>query len=168
MRNTLLAAISLLAFCISGPAQQPAFHDDLLDHLAGQWVLQGAIMGSPTTHDITAEWVLGHQYMRLQEVSREKKPDGEPQYQAIVFIGWDPRSSDYACLWLDTYGWGNDNAIAHAKRSGDELPFLFQYADNPFHTTFAYDSKTDTWELRMDSEQQGKLKPFARTKLKRK
>jgi hypothetical protein len=54
-------------------AQQPTFHDALLDHLAGSWVLQGTIAGRPTTHDITAEWVLAHQYLRLQEVSREKK-----------------------------------------------------------------------------------------------
>jgi hypothetical protein len=30
----------------------------LLDHLAGQWILQGTIAGKRTTHDVQVEWVL--------------------------------------------------------------------------------------------------------------
>jgi len=58
--------------------QQSTFHDQLLDHLTGTWVLQGTIMGKETTHDVAAEWVLGHQYVRIHEVSREKNSQGLP------------------------------------------------------------------------------------------
>jgi len=64
--------------------QQPTFHDQLLDHLPGNWVLQGTIAGKDTTHDVTAEWVLGHQYVRIHEVSREKNSQGLPAHEAMV------------------------------------------------------------------------------------
>jgi hypothetical protein len=59
----ILIAVGLLpAF-----AQQSAAYDPLLDHLTGNWILQGTIAGHETTHDIEAEWVLGHEYVRLHE-----------------------------------------------------------------------------------------------------
>ena len=140
----------------------------MLDHLIGKWVLHGTIQGRETTHDVVSEWVLGHQYVRLHEVSREKNAKGQAEYEAIVFIGWDQASSEYACLWLDTTGGGgiSPQAIGHAKRAGNEITFLFNYKDGgSFHTTFAYNKSTDTWQWLMDGEEGGKLQPFARVKL---
>jgi hypothetical protein len=139
--------------------------------MIGKWVLLGTIEGKETTHDIDTEWVLGHQYVRLHEVSREKNAQGQAEYEAIVFIGWDQPSSQYACLWLDSTGGGGLTApaIGHAKRSGDEIAFLFKSADGSiFHTTFAYSKGTDSWQWLMDGEEGGKLQPFARVKLTRK
>jgi hypothetical protein len=149
-------------------AQQPTFRDALLDHLVGNWVLQGTIAGKQTTHDITAEWVLAHQYLRLNEVAREKKSDGGPGYQAMVFIGWNQSSDQYMCVWLDDFGGAFDSTIGHAKSAGNEIALLFNYPEGPFHTTFTYDPQSDTWQLRMDAEDKGKMKPFARAKLTRK
>jgi hypothetical protein len=63
------------------PAQQPqspsTFQDPFLDHLIGNWVLRGELAGKTTTHDIKSEWVLGHQYMCLHEISRETKTDSD-------------------------------------------------------------------------------------------
>jgi hypothetical protein len=171
MRLALIAAALLTVLAGPALAQQPAFRDTLLDRLAGRWVLQGTIAGSQTTHDVTAEWVLAHQYLRIHEVSREKDAAGTPAYDAIVFIGWDQPSSQYACLWLDSTGGGGLSApaIGHGTRSGDEIAFLFQGGDGSiFHTTFAYERTTSTWQWRMDGEQKGELQPFARVKLVRK
>lgn len=162
---------SFILISLSASAQQSTFQDPLLDHLIGKWVLQGTIGGSATTHDIDAEWVLGHQYVRFRELSREKDTKGQAAYEAIVFIGWDQPSSQYACLWLDTTGGGGltGQAIGHAKRSGDDIAFVFKAGDGSlFHTTFAYGKSTDTWQWLMDGEEKGKLQPFARVKLTRK
>ncbi len=168
-RRRVGIAIACVVLCASVAfAQQPTLRDPLLDHLAGNWVLQGVIMGKQTTHDISADWVLAHQYLRIHETSREKKPNGEPEYQAMVFIGWDEKANQYACVWLDDFGGAYDSTIGHAKRGGDEIAFLFNYPEGPFHTTFAYDPMSDTWQWRMDSENKGVLKPFARVKLARK
>ncbi|MBI5021005.1 MAG: hypothetical protein HZB59_06180 [Ignavibacteriales bacterium] len=165
--------IIILVILVSLPmsAQQTTFQDSLLDHMAGKWVLKGTIDGKETTHDIIAEWVLGHQYLQFHETSREKNANGEAEYEAIVYIGWDQPSSRYACLWLDVTGGGglSAQAIGYAKRSLDKLAFLFKGSDGSiFHTTFSYARSTDTWQWQMDNEVKGKLQFFARMKMTRK
>ncbi len=162
-------AIVLLSF--PALAQQQTFQDPLLDHLAGEWVLRGTIAGKETTHDVACDWVLGHQYMRLQEVSREKNAAGQAEYEAIVFIGWDQALGEYACLWLDNTGGGGlvGQAIGHAGRGGDAIAFQFKGADGSvFHNTFTYGKENGAWEWRMEGEAGGKLQPFALVKLTRK
>ena len=124
-----MASILLVSFPAS--AQEPAFQDPLLDHLVGKWVLQGAIAGGKTTHDVEAEWVLGHQYVRLHEVSRETDAKGAAAYEATVFIGWDKRTSEYACLWLDSTGGGGlaPPVVGRARRSGDRIAFFFKVTE---------------------------------------
>jgi hypothetical protein len=166
----IIVVYFLVAIPVS--AQQPAtFQDPLLDHFVGKWVLTGTIGGAATTHDVDAAWVLGHQYVRFQETSREKNAQGSAEYEAIVFIGWDQPTGQYSCLWLDNTGGGGltGQAIGHAKRESDKIALLFKEADGSlFHTTFAYDKKSDSWQWTMDGEEHGKLQPFARVKLARK
>ena len=164
----------LLAFLVSIKisAQQTSFQDSLLDRMAGNWNLKGTIAGQEVTHDIKVSWILEHQYLQINEISREKDSDGTAAYEAMVLIGWDSELSKYACLWLDVTGGGglSANAITgYAERKGDEIPFLFKMnEESVWHTTFAYDRNTDTWQWYMDGEDNGKLKPFARVILTRK
>lgn len=165
----VLLAIILLSF--PALAQQQTFQDPLLEHLVGAWVLRGTVEGKETTHDISCEWVLGHQYVRLTEESREKNAVGQAEYEAIVFIGWDQALGQYACLWLDNTGGGGlvGQAIGHAGRDGDAIAFQFKGPDgSSFHNTFTYSKESDTWQWRMDGEESGKLQPFALVKLTRK
>lgn len=169
MKIALSILILAVVASLSALAQQPAPPDPLLDHLTGNWVLHGTIAGRETTHDIEAEWVLGHEYVRMHEVSREKTVQGQPAYEAIIFIEWDASSSEYRCLWLDSTGGGGLSApIAHGRRSDDGITFLFKDKDSSIHTTFAYSKTTDTWQWLIDNEAGGKLSEFARVKLTRK
>jgi hypothetical protein len=165
---TIFALIVMVSFSVS--AQQPASQDPLLDRLTGSWILKGTIAGHETTHDIESDWVLGHEYVRLHETSREKKAQGQAAYEAIIFIEWDASLSEYRCLWLDSTGGGglSAQAIAHGKRSGDEIAFLFKDKDSSIHNTFAYSKTTDTWQWFIDNEAGGKVSEFARVKLTRK
>src|SRR5262249_39613406 len=52
--------------------QNPPVNSPLLDHLAGKWIAQASFGGQSSAHDIEAQGVLGHNYLRLHEVSREK------------------------------------------------------------------------------------------------
>lgn len=146
------------------------FQDQLLDHLTGTWMLEGTMAGGDVVHDIIAEWVAGHQYLRFVELSREREDDGTRAYEAIVFIGWDAEHDRYACLWLDSTGGGGlvNGIIGYAAPDGDRLAFLFDFGDeHHFHTTFLYDRERDGWEWRMDSERDGGLQPFARATMTR-
>lgn len=166
-----LLVLCLLASCQKSMGPQTGFQDELLDHFAGKWILQGTMAGGEVKHDIVAQWVVGHQYLRFHEVSRELDAHGQPEYEAIVFIGWDETISQYACLWLDSTGGGGlntDAAMGHATRRGDVLPFLFDTGDgNPFHTTFQYNRDNDSWDWQMDAEKDGLFKPFARVTMTR-
>jgi len=160
---SLLGAVALFA-------QHASFQDRLLDQFAGTWILRGTIAGKETIHDVAAQWILGHEYMQFHEVSRESDSTGAPAYEALVTIGWDESSKQYACLWLDnTSGQGLTGIIAYAKREPDRMAFLFKSKDGSiFHTTFMRDQKADIWQWLMDGEEKDKLVPFARVTLERK
>lgn len=153
----------------AGPAfaQQATFQDDLLDHLKGRWVLTGVIAGKQTTHDVSASWVMNHQYLELRETSREQRADGSPLYSATIYIGWDASRRHYACVWLDDYGSISTQSLGYASRKGDSIPFIFQDRDDDgkFHTTFTYDPAANQWSMNMDQGLDDNLAPFARTTL---
>ena len=146
-------------------------NDPFLERLSGTWVLRGTLAGKDRTHDVTAEWILGRAYLRLHEVSREKNDQGQSEYEAVVLIGWDAAAAEYQCLWLDSTGGGGLSAegIAHGKRSGDTIPFLFKARDGSlsFNNTFSYDKDQDSWMWQMDNIQDGKPSPFGRVRLTR-
>jgi hypothetical protein len=171
MHHALIALIGFSVLTGSAVAQPVPTKDALLDHLAGTWVLRGTLAGQQTTHDIVAEWVLGHQYLRILERSRDKDAKGQPRYEAIVLIGWDVAAAEYQCLWLDSTGGGGltPQAIARGKRDGDKIPFLFREKDGTvsFDNTFSYDPGTDSWAWIMDNIQNGKAVPFGRVRLTR-
>jgi hypothetical protein len=171
MRHALIA---LTCFCLldgSALAQPGPVKDPLLEHLAGTWVLRGTLAGKQTTHDVVADWVLNHLYVRLHETSREKDAAGRPEYEAIVLIGWDGTAGEYQCRWLDSTGGGGLTAqgIGHGKRDADKIPFLFREKDGSvsFSNTFAYSSQSDSWAWVMDNVQNGKAVPFGRVSLTR-
>ncbi len=169
-RAGFLAVFLLLVDSIF--AQQTTFQDSFLDHLVGKWVLRGELAHKQTTHDVSAEWILGHQYLRLHEISRESKTNGQPAYEAIVLIGWNQAASEYACLWLDSTSTSSfpSDGVGHAKRSGDDIPFVFKDDKQQigFRNTFSYDKKADSWTWRLDNVHDGKGVPFGRVRLTRK
>lgn len=171
MRHSLVTIIVFCLLACSTVCQAAPVKDPLLERLVGTWVLRGTIAGKQTTHDVVAEWILGHEYLHIHEISREKDDKGHARYEAIVLIGWDEASSEFQCLWLDSTGGGGltAQAIARGKRSGDAIPFLFREPDGSvsFNNTFSYDKASDSWSWHMDNVQNGKATPFGRVKLTR-
>jgi hypothetical protein len=169
---TKLRILALL-FLLSMPAQaeEHGFQDALLDKMVGEWVMTGTIAGDQVTHDLVAEWVLEHCYLRFHEISRGVDSTGTPLYEAIVFIDWDKATSQYACLWLDSTGGGGiaSKVLGYAKRDGDTLPFMFNMGDGgAIYNTFTYRRESDDWTWRIDIENDGKTSRFADVVLTRK
>lgn len=165
MKKIVIVAAILASMTVM--AQQPPISSPLLDHLAGKWVMQGTVGKQPQIHDLDAEWVLQHHYLRFREASRDKNAQGEPKYDSMVFIAWNEKTRQYSCVWLDVYGGATSESIGIAAPKDNELAFVFkdEQGETTFTNTFIYDAKTNTWENQLDNVAKGVAKPFARFKL---
>jgi len=165
MKRIVLMVVLFAASMTMG--QQAPVNSPLLDHLAGKWVMQGNVGKQAETHDFDAEWALQHHYLRFRETSRDKNDKGEPNYDATVFIGWNEKTKQYACVWLDVYGGLTVASIGVATPKENELAFIFtnEHGETSFTNTFIYDAKTNTWDNRLDNVIKGVAQPFARFKL---
>lgn len=156
MRHAIACALLLMASPCA--AQQATLRDPLLDDLQGHWVIRGIIAGKPATHDLSADWVLEHQYLRLHEVSRDKRADGQPSYEASVHVGWNQPTSTYGCVWLDDFGGLNTQSVGSAAKKEYELPFVFSNLDKTLtRTTMTYDPRGGTWHWTIVEDNAGKL-----------
>jgi hypothetical protein len=169
--NTAIRVVTvLLLLPLPAMAGQRGFQDELLDRMAGNWLMSGTIGGNQVVHDLVAEWVLGHQYLRFHEVAREVDDEGAPAYEAIVFIGWDQLISRYTCLWLDVTGSGArfPDATGYAEPAVDKLAFIFDTGDDSvIHTTFTYTRESDVWHWLIENVRGAKRSTFARVSLTR-
>jgi hypothetical protein len=166
-----LAAILAMALIAERTAISQSLQDPLLDHLVGSWVLRGDIAHKQVTHAVKTQWVLAHQYIQIRETSQTKTADGAPEYDAIIYVGWDPDLKQYSCLWLDSTG-GNGLvgwALGHAEAGPDKLSFLFSDKNGApsVRNTFTYDHATNTWRWVIDNFEKGELKRFANVTLTR-
>jgi hypothetical protein len=175
--NSAMRRISLVSLCLAAcasfsPAQnQSPDPSQLLDHLAGNWLLHGTIAGKQTTHDVEARWILRHEYLELHEVSRDKDAHNQPAYEAVVLVSWDPKANQYACLWLDSTAGGalTSQTTCRATPADNSIPFLFTLSPTEaLHTTFTYRQTTDTWQWVIDDQSNGKTDRFADVELSRK
>jgi hypothetical protein len=169
MRIALLIALALACAPVtaSGQALPP---DSLFARLVGRWVLRGTIARQQTVHDVHFTWLLGHEYVQMREVSRERTPKGTPEYEAVVLFGRDPKTGEYACVWMDNTAAAAfpPEGTGRGSVAGDSISFLFPYsATTRFHTTFVYRRASDSWQWHMDNDSLGVRRPFARVTLTR-
>jgi hypothetical protein len=147
---------------LDGPSRQ--FQDSLFGRLAGSWTMTGPVHGQPATYALRAEWVLNHQFLRL-EMRDVTEP---PSYQAHVYIGYDNTSSRYVAHWLDAFGGRWSETLGYGQRSGTAVEFVFEYPDGPFHTTFTLDLQSGTWSVLMrDRGPDGSWREFGHWQLRR-
>ena len=169
MRKAVIFTLAQL--CAPAGLVGEALHpDSLFPRLIGHWVLRGTIAGQQTVHDVTFEWLLGREYVQMQEVSRERAPNGTSAYEAEVLFGRDPKTGAYACMWMDNTAAAAfpPEGTGRGSVAGDSIPFLFHYtATTSFHTTFVYDRAKDSWQWHMDNDSSGVRRPFARVTLTR-
>jgi hypothetical protein len=137
------------------------FEDPLLDHLVGTWAVSGTIVGRPVQHRVTADWVLGHQFLRIHETSIVMA-NGKPDYEANPMIGYDHASERYVEHWIDVFGGRFSETLGYGTRSGDAIELVFEYPDGPFHSVLAWDSARAQWHWTMrQRDAAGKWSSFA-------
>jgi hypothetical protein len=157
----------VIAVVLPGP-QKSEDPIQLLNRLAGDWVLEGMLGGKHVTHDVTAEWILNHEYLRLHEVSRDRAKSGDATYEAIILFSWDTKANEYRCLWLDnTDGGGLSVPIARANQSEESIQIAVPAPYESLHPAFKYDKRTYTWQLLIDDVKDGRPHRFGDAVLRR-
>ena len=163
MRVASLLILCMLLLLHPARAQSPAsWRDDLVDHVAGTWIMTGTVMGKAAHHEVQAEWVLNHQFLRIHEKTMATAPKDEHAYEAIWFLGYDSGKKQYVMHLMDIFGAPYSETLGYGAREGDEIRFVFDYPDGPFHTTFRWNSAHNTWQWLMEQkDKSGKWAPFA-------
>jgi len=164
MRTPLLPMIiAVVSVPIHSVAQAPAeWRDNLVDRMAGTWKLEGQVMGRQAHHEVRADWVLNHQFLRLQETTTAGAPSTEQPYEAVWFLGYDSVSERYVLHLMDAFGARYSETLGYGIRDGNQIRFTFEYPDGPFHTTFRWIPEKDMWEWLMEQkDKNGKWAPFA-------
>jgi hypothetical protein len=166
MKIRLLLVLSLSFLTVPSRAQAPEWSDPLLDHLAGMWTMTGNVMGNDAHHEVRAEWILNHQFLRIHEKTSSAAPKSEHPYEAIWFLGYDSTSERYVLHLMDVFGGRFSETLGYGTRDANQLRFTFEYPDGPFHTTFRWNSDTSTWDWLMEQkDKSGKWTSFATLKL---
>jgi len=160
VKRLLLSAAALLLICfvVAGLAQEqpPAldgpkiiFNDPLLSKMAGTWQASGTIRGRSTTQSIEAQWVLNHQFLQVHEKGAPDPKTNLTPYEAMVMVGYDHTSDRYVAHWLDIYGGRFSETLGYGSQTGDQIEFVFEYPDGPFHTIFRWVPQKKQWQWLM-------------------
>jgi hypothetical protein len=161
----LLLALIPLPSEAQGP---PEWRDALVDHMVGAWKLGGQLLGREAHHEVQAEWVLNHEFLRILEKTALDAPAAEHRYEAIWFIGYDSVSEKYVEHLLDVFGARFSETLGYGTRDGNAIRFIYEYPDGPFHTTYRWSPEQDTWQWLMEQkDKDGKWTTFADLKLTR-
>jgi hypothetical protein len=77
--------------------------DDLIEHMSGTWKMRGQVMGRDAHHELQADWVLNHLFLRIHESTSADAPGSEKRYEAIWFLGHDSVSEKYVLHLFDAF-----------------------------------------------------------------
>lgn len=153
----LFSAVVLLA---AGPP--PALKDPFLDNFVGEWnVARKMGNGRSIETTVLGEWVLKHQFIQLHYGSG----GSGPEYEALVFIGFDETEKSYVCHWLDVFG-GHFSGVGRGKLDPSLLGIEFQFDSKEGSLTnkFTFDPETKSWTSLIRQEENGQWKTFAEEK----
>jgi hypothetical protein len=122
--------------------------DAYLNHLQGSWMMEGTYAGKPVRYRAEGQRVLKGAFLKLHMIDAASPP----QYEAELFLGFDPKANDYIAHWLDNFGAAGARVVARGERQGERLIVTFPYAEGAFRDTFTWQSAAKSWSLLMESQ----------------
>lgn len=154
LRRIRLGVIGIALIALAGAAvapgadSRPSADDAYLDALQGKWIMAGTLGGKPVRYVADGRRVLQGGFLKLHMLDTGVPP----QYEADVFIGYDPKANDYIAHWLDRFGAAGARVVAQGTRKGPQLVLTFPYADGAFRDTFIWKPASQTWSLLIESQ----------------
>lgn len=156
----VLLLIATAGILDAGPP--PALNDPFLDNFVGDWsVIRKMGDGRAAETTVHGEWVLRHQFVELHYGRGGKAPE----YEALVFIGFDDAAKGYVCHWLDVFG-GRYSGIGRGRLDQNLLGIEFRFDSQQGSLTnkFVFDPATKRWTSAVHQEENGQWKIFAEEK----
>lgn len=130
-----IALIALAGAAVAVAADTRLSADDAyLDVLQGKWIMSGTLGGKPVRYVADGRRVLQGGFLKLHLLDT----GASSQYEADVFIGYDPKAKDYIANWLDRFGAAGARVIAQGTRKGPQLLLTFPYVDGAFRDTLRH------------------------------
>ena len=121
----------------------PALKDPFLDNFVGDWSVARKMSNGRTIEStVRGEWVLKHQFIQLHYGAGEKGPE----YEALVFIGFDDTAKSYVCHWVDVFG-DRYSGVGRGKLDSNLLgiEFRFDSKEGSLTNKFGFDPETKSW-----------------------
>lgn len=137
--------------------------------LAGDWHLEGEVMGKPLVQEVEVAWVLGDAYLRIHYLPSTVTPLTDHPYEAISFIGWLPEGRPIMYLF-DTFGAAFPADGRGEPLEGSGFRFRFAYPEGEFMTDLIPELSPDgpdTWRIEQSSIEEGHQVPFGHKRLRR-
>ncbi len=142
----LLALLLELTLSSIAPADPASDADNAyLEKLVGEWDMTGDMSGKALHYHASGESVLQGGFLRLHMIDAA----ADPQYEADVFIGVDPRRHDFIAHWLDRFGAAGARVVGTGKRDDTHLVVIFPYVSGAFRDTFTLMPNGD-WSLLLE------------------
>ncbi len=167
-RAALVAGVLMLCASV-GFAQEPdgrgaRFEQALLDRLVGKWRVERRMGDRVLGNTVEAAWVLDHQFLRLHY----RDVAVPPQYEAMVFLGWNGQAKRVSAHWIDVFGGRYAETLGFGRVEGDSLVLDFAYPDGAFRNTYRWWPAAAEWTSRGESQDStGAWQPFMSDRFRR-
>jgi hypothetical protein len=157
--NFKVLAASILALCVASAAfaevhrdgNDRRFHDDLLEHFVGKWDVSATVHGQKFTLAREAEWIMGHQYLRIYERSHEVVPWLNVPFERTLLIGYKHRSKRNLVYELTVHGGDvrhEPEGFYYADRTGNELKMaLTRGSEVVGYMRFMWEPASMSWRI---------------------
>jgi hypothetical protein len=173
-------ALSLAAALLSAAGPSPAaaqdeldgphriFQDSLLDSLVGDWDLSGKMAHYDLKQHVTAQWVLNHQFLKIDFRETAEPPVATVRYEGTEYIGYNNRELHYVMHLLDVWGGRYSETLGYGEREGDAIRFVFDYPDGLFHLLLTWHQDSGTWDMiTLEQKPDGSWSTFSEKHLRR-
>lgn len=120
----------------------------LMKQLDGRWHGKGNVMGDSVVYLITGKPILNTMFTEIHMVD----VNDPPQYEALVFIGYDSVSKNVFAHWLDSFGGAFSVPHGTGTIRDTKIEFSIPYPTSTFRDTFTFDRKTETWKILINSQ----------------
>ena len=135
---------------------------DLLRKLDGKWLMTGHVMEDSVSYHLSVRPVLSGTFSELHMIDMADPP----QYEALVFVGYDSTQNRVISHWLDSFGALYSIPHGTGVIRSNKIEFIVPYEKQPFRDILTFHPQSGTWtfliESKSDESDGAKWTTFAR------